>query len=137
MYTGVYAIPAAHITVKAVFTHTVPVDAYRGAGRPEASYVVERLADAAARRLGLAPAEFRRRNFIAPAAMPYTNALDLAFDSGEFARNLDQAVAQGRLGRLPGAARGGESRAASCAASACPTISRSARFPAARPRAWM
>ena len=94
MYTGVYAIPAAHIRVKAVFTHTVPVDAYRGAGRPEASYVVERLADAAARRLGLTPAEFRRRNFIAPAAMPYTNALDLAFDSGEFARNLDQAVAQ-------------------------------------------
>ena len=95
MWTGVYAIPAAHVRVKAVFTHTVPVDAYRGAGRPEASYAVERLADAAARRLGLSPAEFRRRNFIAPQAMPYTNALDLAFDSGRVSRaTLDQAVAQ-------------------------------------------
>lgn len=94
MFTGVYAIPAAHVSVKAVFTHTVPVDAYRGAGRPEASYLVERLADAAARQLGLTPAEFRRRNFISPEAMPYTNALDLAFDSGEFARNLDQAISE-------------------------------------------
>ena len=92
IFTGVYAIPAAYVNVKAVFTHTVPVDAYRGAGRPEASYLVERLADAAARQLGLSPAEFRRRNFIAPEAMPYTNALDLAFDSGEFAQNMDQAV---------------------------------------------
>ena len=92
MFTGVYAIPTAFVNVKAVFTHTVPVDAYRGAGRPEASYLVERLADAAARQIGLTPAEFRRRNFIAPEAMPYTNALDLAFDSGEFARNMDQAT---------------------------------------------
>ncbi|MDA0260953.1 MAG: molybdopterin-dependent oxidoreductase, partial [Proteobacteria bacterium] len=92
MFTGVYDIPTAYINVKAVFTNTVPVDAYRGAGRPEASYLVERLADAAARQLGLSPAEFRRRNFIAPEAMPYTNALDLAFDSGEFARNMDQAT---------------------------------------------
>ena len=92
MFTGVYAIPTAFVNVKAVFTHTVPVDAYRGAGRPEASYLVERLADAAARQIGLSPAEFRRRNFIAPEAMPYTNALDLAFDSGEFARNMDQAT---------------------------------------------
>ncbi len=92
MFTGVYAIPTAYVNVKAVFTHTVPVDAYRGAGRPEASYLVERLADAGARQLGLTPAEFRRRNFIAPEAMPYTNALDLAFDSGEFARNMDQAT---------------------------------------------
>lgn len=94
MWTGAYDIPAAFINVKAVFTHTVPVDAYRGAGRPEASYLVERLVDAAARKFGLTPAEFRHRNFIAPEVMPYTNALNLEFDSGEFARNMDQAVTE-------------------------------------------
>ena len=110
MFTGVYDIPAAYVNVKAVFTHTVPVDAYRGAGRPEASYLVERLADAAARQLGLGPAEFRRRNFIAPDAMPYTNALDLAFDSGEFAKNMDQAVATADWNEF--AARRNQSRSA-------------------------
>ncbi|MSP50993.1 MAG: xanthine dehydrogenase family protein molybdopterin-binding subunit [Alphaproteobacteria bacterium] len=91
MFTGVYAIPAAFINVKAVFTHTVPVDAYRGAGRPEASYLIERLVDAAARQIGLDPGEIRRRNFIPPAAFPFTNSLGKKFDSGEFARNMDQA----------------------------------------------
>ncbi len=55
MFSGVYAIPAIHVGVKGVFTHTVPVDAYRGAGRPEAAYALERLIDIAARRLGVAP----------------------------------------------------------------------------------
>ncbi|HZU90295.1 MAG TPA: xanthine dehydrogenase family protein molybdopterin-binding subunit, partial [Stellaceae bacterium] len=75
MLSGVYAIPAIHVGVKGVFTNTVPVDAYRGAGRPEAAYALERLVDFAARRLGLAPAELRRRNFIRPEAMPYRTPL--------------------------------------------------------------
>src|ERR1700739_5152614 len=64
MHSGVYAIPAIHVEVKGVFTNTVPVDAYRGAGRPEAAYAIERLVDYAARRLKVRPEELRRRNFI-------------------------------------------------------------------------
>src|SRR6266850_33902 len=93
MYSAVYAIPAIHVGVKGVFTNTVPVDAYRGAGRPEAAYAVERLIEAAARRLGVAADELRRRNFIKPAAMPHTTPLGLTYDSGDFARNLDDALA--------------------------------------------
>src|SRR5207253_2245041 len=93
MYSGVYAIPAIHVAVKGVFTNTVPVDAYRGAGRPEAAYAVERLVDFAARRLGVAPDELRRRNFIRPPMMPHTTSLGLSYDSGEFARNMQDALA--------------------------------------------
>jgi aerobic carbon-monoxide dehydrogenase large subunit len=93
MFSGVYAIPAIHVEVKGAFTHTVPVDAYRGAGRPEAAYAIERLIDFAARRLGVAPQELRRRNFIRPEAMPYTTPLGLIYDSGAFARNMDDALA--------------------------------------------
>jgi carbon-monoxide dehydrogenase large subunit len=93
MHSGVYAIPAIHVAVKGVFTNTVPVDAYRGAGRPEAAYALERLIDVAARRLGVAPDELRRRNFIQPAAMPHTTPLGLVYDSGDFARNMRDALA--------------------------------------------
>ena len=93
MLSGVYAVPAIHVAVKGVFTHTVPVDAYRGAGRPEAAYAIERLIDFAARRLGVTPQELRRRNFVKPEAMPYTTPLGLVYDSGEFARNMDDALA--------------------------------------------
>src|SRR5216683_3831017 len=98
MYSAVYAIPAIHVAVKGVFTNTVPVDAYRGAGRPEAAYAVERLIEAAARRLGVAADELRRRNFISPAAMPHTTPLGLTYDSGDFARNLDDALAAADTG---------------------------------------
>ncbi len=93
MFSGVYAIPAIHVAVKGVFTHTVPVDAYRGAGRPEAAYAIERLIDFAARRLGVAPQELRRRNFIRPEAMPYATPLGLVYDSGDFGRNMVDALA--------------------------------------------
>jgi aerobic carbon-monoxide dehydrogenase large subunit len=93
MFSGVYAIPAIHVAVKGVFTHTVPVDAYRGAGRPEAAYAIERLIDFAARRLGVPPQELRRRNFIRPEAMPYATPLGLTYDSGDFARQMDEALA--------------------------------------------
>jgi carbon-monoxide dehydrogenase large subunit len=109
MHSGVYAIPAIHVGVKGVFTNTVPVDAYRGAGRPEAAYAIERLVDYAARQLGVAPEELRRRNFIKPEAMPYQTALGLNYDSGEFARNLDQALAAADLAGL--SARRAEARA--------------------------
>jgi carbon-monoxide dehydrogenase large subunit len=108
MHSGVYAIPAIHVGVKGVFTNTVPVDAYRGAGRPEAAYAVERLVDYAARQLGVPPQELRRRNFINPEAMPYQTALGLNYDSGEFARNMDQALAAADLAGLP--ARRAEAR---------------------------
>ena len=93
MWSGVYAIPAIDVAVKGVYTHTVPVDAYRGAGRPEAAYALERLVDHAAHRLGVAPEELRRRNFIRPAAMPYSTPLGLVYDSGDFARNMEDALA--------------------------------------------
>ena len=109
MHSGVYAIPAIHVGVKGVFTNTVPVDAYRGAGRPEAAYAVERLIDYAARRLDVAPQELRRRNFIKPEAMPYLTPLGLNYDSGEFAHNMDQALAAADLAGFP--ARRAASRA--------------------------
>lgn len=90
---GVYAIPVAHVLVKGVYTHTVPVDAYRGAGRPEAIYLIERLMDRAARELGIDPVELRRRNFIAPARMPYATPLGLTYDSGDFATVLERTIA--------------------------------------------
>jgi carbon-monoxide dehydrogenase large subunit len=97
MHSGVYAIPAIHVAVKGVFTHTVPVDAYRGAGRPEAAYALERLIEFAARKLGVAPEELRRRNLVPAAAMPYATPLGLTYDSGDFVRNLDQALTSAEL----------------------------------------
>ena len=101
MHSGVYAIPAIHVAVKGVFTHTVPVDAYRGAGRPEAAYAVERLIEFASRKLGVAPEELRRRNMVPAAAMPYATPLGLIYDSGDFARNLDQALKSADLAGFP------------------------------------
>lgn len=92
MLSGVYTVPAVHVRVEGVFTNTVPVDAYRGAGRPEAAYVIERMADAVADDLGLDPAEVRRRNFIPPDAMPYKTPLKHVYDSGDFRKNLEDAL---------------------------------------------
>ncbi|MBI4183240.1 MAG: xanthine dehydrogenase family protein molybdopterin-binding subunit [Proteobacteria bacterium] len=92
MLAGVYRFAAAQVSVTGVLTHTGPVDAYRGAGRPEAAYLIERLIDAAGRELGLAPEEIRRRNFIPPSAMPFTTALGETYDSGDFERNLADAL---------------------------------------------
>ena len=89
MSPGVYDIPACHVRVRGVFTNTVPVDAYRGAGRPEAAYVIERLVDVAAREIGVAPDELRGRNFIR--VLPYTTATGKIYDSGDFAGHLQRA----------------------------------------------
>jgi carbon-monoxide dehydrogenase large subunit len=91
MSPGVYDIPACFVRLRAAYTNSVPVDAYRGAGRPEASYVIERLVDAAARELDVAPDVLRRRNFIKPAAMPYTTTTGRIYDSGEFAEHMARA----------------------------------------------
>jgi aerobic carbon-monoxide dehydrogenase large subunit len=91
MLPGVYAIPACFIRISAAYTNTVPVDAYRGAGRPEAAYLIERLVDVAARELGIAPDTLRRKNFIKPKAMPYTTATGKVYDSGAFADHLARA----------------------------------------------
>jgi carbon-monoxide dehydrogenase large subunit len=91
MLPGLYEIPAFHCRVRAVFTNSVPVDAYRGAGRPEAAYVVERLVDACARKLDMSPDAVRKKNFIPPKAMPYTTATGKVYDSGEFAAHLKLA----------------------------------------------
>jgi len=92
MLPGLYDFQAFHCRVRTVFTHTVPVDAYRGAGRPEAAYVIERLVDAAARKLGMTPDAIRRKNFIPPRAMPYKTATGKVYDSGDFAAHLKRAM---------------------------------------------
>ena len=90
--TSIYDIRTIHLELNAVLTNTAPTSAYRGAGRPEAIFLIERLFDVAARKLGLDPAEIRRRNLIDPAQMPYTNAMGQVYDSGKFGAILDQAL---------------------------------------------
>ncbi len=90
--TSIYNVPAIDIHIKAVLTNTAPTGPYRGAGRPEAIYIIERLMDAAARQIDLDPAELRRRNMLQPQQMPYTNPMGKTYDSGNFERVLDQAL---------------------------------------------
>jgi carbon-monoxide dehydrogenase large subunit len=89
LVSGLYVFGAIHVNVKGVCTNTVPVCAYRGAGRPEAGYLLERLVDAAARELGMAPDKIRRINFVKASAMPYTSPTKLVLDSGEFETIMD------------------------------------------------
>jgi carbon-monoxide dehydrogenase large subunit len=93
MQTGVYDIKTTRAVCNGVFTNTVPTDAYRGAGRPEAAFFVERLMDEAARVAGLSSSEMRRRNFIRPEQMPYKTAIGNVYDTGEFAAHMDKALA--------------------------------------------
>ena len=92
MLSGVYKIGSIFLGIKGTLTNTVPVDAYRGAGRPEAIYLLERTIDVAARELGLAPEELRRRNFIKPSDMPYQTPVESRYDSGDFAAIMDRAM---------------------------------------------
>ncbi len=91
MAPGLYDIPVCHVRLRGAYTNTVPVDAYRGAGRPEASYVIERLVDAAAHDLDIAPDMLRRRNFIRSSEMPYRTQTGKIYDSGDFAAHLKRA----------------------------------------------
>jgi carbon-monoxide dehydrogenase large subunit len=107
---GVYGFKAIRNEVTGIYTNTVPVDAYRGAGRPESNYVVERLIDTAARELGIDPAELRRRNMVAPSAMPYTTPVGKIYDSGEFERILDIALAKFDWAHFPARRAASEAR---------------------------
>jgi carbon-monoxide dehydrogenase large subunit len=89
---GVYRTPAMHADITAVFTNTNPVRPYRGNGRPEAAYVIERMVDLAADEMGVDPAELRRRNCIPPEAMPFKTGLTFTYDSGEFEKGMDLAL---------------------------------------------
>jgi carbon-monoxide dehydrogenase large subunit len=92
LISGLYTTPALAINVKGVCTNTVPVCAYRGAGRPESGYLIERLVDAAARELNMAPDKIRRINLIPEKAIPYTSPTKLTFDSGEFEKIMDAGM---------------------------------------------
>jgi carbon-monoxide dehydrogenase large subunit len=94
---GVYRIPSMYAESCGVLTNTVPTAAYRGAGRPEATYTIERIIDVAARELGLSPYELRRRNLIPPEAMPYKTALTFTYDCGEFEGNMRKAAEMAEL----------------------------------------
>ena len=89
---GCYRTPAMYVDITGVFTNTNPVRPYRGNGRPEAGYVIERMVDLAAGELGLDPVELRRRNYISPAQMPFKTGLTFTYDSGEFEKNMDLAL---------------------------------------------
>jgi aerobic carbon-monoxide dehydrogenase large subunit len=92
MVGGCYAIKAASVEVTGVFTNTVPTDAYRGAGRPEALYLIERMVDILARKLGIDAVDLRRKNFIPTAKFPFATALGLTYDSGNYPAALDKAL---------------------------------------------
>jgi len=105
---GVYRTPAMYVEGTAVFTNTNPMRPYRGNGRPEAGYVMERMVDLAADELGIDPAELRRRNNVAPDAMPYRTALTFTYDCGEFEKTMDMALALADVKGFP--ARRAESK---------------------------
>ena len=90
LMAGNYTVPLVYVNVKAVFTNTAPVDAYRGAGRPEATFSLERVIDKAARELGMDPIELRRKNFVKPDQYPFASAAGLEYDSGNYDALMDQ-----------------------------------------------
>ena len=92
LLAGQYSTPVIYCEVKAVFTNTVPVDAYRGAGRPEATYLLERIVQVAADEMGIDPAEIRRRNFIQPDEFPYQTPVALIYDTGNYDASMDKAL---------------------------------------------
>ena len=92
LFAGQYTTPVIYADVQAVFTNTTPVDAYRGAGRPEATFLLERIVDVAADEIGMDPAELRRKNFVPSAAFPYQTPVALQYDSGNYSNALDKAL---------------------------------------------
>ncbi len=107
---GVYHIPAMYAESCGIMTNTVPTAAYRGAGRPEATYTIERIIDIAARELGISPYELRRRNLIPPDAMPYKTQLTFTYDCGEFEGNMQTAAEMSELQTFPSRRAEAESR---------------------------
>jgi carbon-monoxide dehydrogenase large subunit len=123
LLSGQYAIPAIHANVRTVYTNTVPVDAYRGAGRPEATYLLERTVETAARELGVSPADLRRQNFVR--IFPYQTPVIMCYDAGNYDASLDAAMSaadwNGFAGRKAEASRRGKLRGIgmSCYIEAC------------------
>ncbi|MDQ8727157.1 xanthine dehydrogenase family protein molybdopterin-binding subunit [Bradyrhizobium sp. LHD-71] len=118
MAPSVYAVPVMHVRVRGVFTNTAPTDAYRGAGKPEALFVLERLIDTAARDMGIDPAQLRRRNLIGAKMLPYKTAAGQTYDAGDFAAALNEALKLGdKLGfekRRKRSAKAGRLRGLGC-----------------------
>ena len=114
MLTGVYDIPHLWALCRGIYTNTAPLDAYRGAGRPEAAYLIERLVDVCGRDTGLGPVEIRRRNFIKPSQMPYRTHGARIYDSGEFSGHMERALEvggwQGFAERAAASAKAGKLR---------------------------
>lgn len=112
LLSGQYALPAIHVEVDGVYTHTSPVDAYRGAGRPEATFLIERIVETAARETGMDPAEIRRRNFVR--TFPHQTPVIMNYDAGDYEASLDKALAlidyKGFAARKAEAARRGKLR---------------------------
>jgi carbon-monoxide dehydrogenase large subunit len=99
LLSGQYNIPAIHANVKAIYTNTAPVDAYRGAGRPEATFVMERLMETAARQFGVSPAELRRKNFVT--SFPHQTPVIMCYDAGDYAASLDAAMKAAKYDAFP------------------------------------
>ena len=125
LLAGQYATPAIYVEVKSAFTNTVPVDAYRGAGRPEATYLLERIVEQAARELKIDPTELRRRNLIPATAFPYQTPVALTYDTGNYEAHLNKAIEigdyKGFAGRKADSAKRGKLRGigVSCYIEAC------------------
>ena len=109
-FPTVYRIPRIEFSSRAIYSNTVPTSAYRGAGRPEANYVMERLIEQAARVTGIDRATLRRRNFVPPSAMPYRSATGTVYDSGEFPRLFEEALALARYKEFPARRRAARKR---------------------------
>src|SRR5207248_4658534 len=92
LIVGPYLIPHAALRAMAVFTNTMPTNAYRSSGRPEVTFAIERLVDTAAEQLGIDRIELRRKNLIRPEAMPYRNAVGMTYDSGRYRENMDRTM---------------------------------------------
>ncbi len=110
LLAGQYRTPAIFVEVDGVYTNTAPVDAYRGAGRPEATYVVERMVETAARELGIDPVELRRRNFIQPDQFPYQTPVALIYDIGDYGQSLDRALQLADVAGFPARRAAAEAR---------------------------
>lgn len=107
---GVYRLPAIHVAVTGAYSHTAPTEVYRGAGRPEAVHLLERLVDHAAREMGIDRLELRRRNLLVPAELPYQTGLGLRYDSGDFPAMLDAALARADWDGFPTRREGSAAR---------------------------
>ena len=129
LLSGQYAIPAIYAEVDAVYTNTAPVDAYRGAGRPEATFVVERLVEVAAREIGMDPVAFRRKNFVT--SFPHQTPVIMNYDAGDYDASMIKALEMADIAGLPERKRASKAAGKLQRASATRPISRPA---ASRPR---